>query len=761
MIFIQQVLFFTMLLFLTTSHSISAQQQRQLLTKKLSETSAASLDLTQLPESLKREQKYRFEHLASSSVGLFNFYGNPDYGICNVDQIRMINHIALRATKDDCEFYILDIGAGDGSFGKSIYDYVNSGEFKYFLKRHEITENIKFHIVSVTGESMGSTIQVSENGIHYYVTKFMVEDLSKSIEEINDLDFSWGPRFGESFPFIHYLLDITKMKKEYNTYQNAVTLNVKKELLQTIRFFLDQYIEEEDQTLLTVEIDNLVEKYFSPEQKDEKERILKVVLNYMTDIKNQKNIQYYKEIVRKNIGKVRAMHNKIDWIVSSYCFIHLVDPLGMFKQGFDILRPQHGIMTIDDFAVSVKHKNIESTENIHSIEANRINLIKCLLKSGEPFIISRGRDYWHAMIKRSSEKKLFLPVKYTENGSFAKVRHTEGGSIATYEWTDSQPLPLAIRTYLKEAKVYSDVISGSTQEFYDEYKDIFNSAVIKWTSLNSDEDTDDLLSFRFIKPMTAEEDYLTIKESEWNRICLPYQVKNSEGILPSQNFWKSISPYQFYFDFRYADALSQRNFKEIVSILNDILIYLENKKIIIKRKISHFYNMILEKLDMLEIISKEDHALVIELQKDSAELIKLLHTEIENETAHRSYGEQETFEYDSRSKLRDIVNQLNRILIKNKLEIINWDNKKIELDNFFNALIIYKMNNREKAKEIKKIAELKKEYQALSILKKHIDIKEYNRLHGINYPDSELARLKKELFKGGLKQKKLEEALTN
>lgn len=727
---IQHFFLFIILFLSTASNVIFGQQQKLLLAQRpLAESPLSqSLNLAHLPEQIKKEQTRRFVNLASSSAVRFKIYGNPDYGICNVDQKRMINHIALRATQDDHEFYILDIGAGDGSFGKSIYRYVNSGEFKDFLETKRILKNVRFHIVSVTAEPMGSTIQIGENGIHYYVTKFMAENLSDSIRTINHMDFSWGPTFGEYFPFIYGLINNTKMKNEYNTNNEIIKYRIKNEILGRFNNLFNTYIDDKDEISFMVGLENLLEEYFSEEQKGETDRIKLNIYAYIIDTKNQNKIKYYKELIKKNIDKIRAMHNKVDWIVSSYCFIHLVDPLGMFKQGFDILRPKHGIMTIDDLAVSINDDNVESGIDInYSKEVNKTNLVTCLLKSGEPFIVSRGRDFWNVMIKRSTETSLYLPVKYKDNGAYAKVRHTEGGIIAAYEWTDPSPLPFTVRTYLKEPSgIYSETISGSSKKFYDEYQDVFFPDVIKWTSINNSEDADDLLNFRFIEPMTAEEDYLTIKESEWNRVVLPYKAGQFEGILPSQNFMKDlIFPYDNYFNFRYANALSQKNYKEIIFILDEIITLAESKESEIKRKLHYFQKEISKKLEELEMMHEDsDHALFSELQEKLHVQIGILHQEVEKTEINRTMYEQHEFENDYETKIFSTINQINFILRKYNSEQLKWDNIKIELSALFTELNVYKSRNQGKTENIKQINDLKKEYQAILKLGKYRQTKE-------------------------------------
>lgn len=716
---IQQTFFFIIYLFLTISNAISQQQifATKLQTDLLG-TSVKSLDLSQLPESLKREQTNRFEDLASSAAIKFNFYGNEDYGICNVDQKRMVNHIALRATPANCEFYILDIGAGDGSFGKSIYKYVNSEEFKDFLEKQKITKNIKFHIVSLTAEPMGSTIQISENGIHYYVTKFMAENLSESIKTINSMDFywDWGPTFGEAFFFIKYRLTNTEnMKEQFNSKDNIKKYRVEREILEQFKYLFNNYIESNDEISFMIGIENLLDIYFASEKKVEKEQIITRIREYINNPKNMNTIFYYKEVIRKNIDKIRTLHNKVDWIVSNYCFIHLVDPLGMLKQGFDILRPQDGIMTIDDLAVSVDDANVELGRGINdSREFNRKNLVICLLKSGEPFIIGRGRDFWNVMIKRSSEKQLHLPVKYKENAAYAKIRHAEGGLIATYEWADKQPLVFTIIPYLREAEIYSDTISGSAQEFYHEYQDVFSANIIKWTSLNSDKNADDALNFRFIEPMTTEENYLTIKESEWKRICIPYNEAQFQGILPSHFAEKITLPYYYYYNFRYAKALSEKNYKEILFILDDILLNDDNKKLRLKRKIHYFQKPILENLDTLEMLAEDnDHKVIYQLPKDFNALCSLLHKEAENTKESKTSNEFWTHKRDYEGRLAELIKQINPLLKKHSMKLINSEDKKVELSSLLDEIELDCQYNEKKAQERNKIDELKNKYQKI------------------------------------------------
>lgn len=81
------------------------------------------------------------------------------------------------------------------------------------------------------------------------------------------------------------------------------------------------------------------------------------------------------------------LENKLDLMISRWCFRHLVDPLGTFLQFFNWLRPGTGLILMDGFCVLNKN----DTWNTKSYDPN-LYLLSLLLKIKAPFLLQQ----WNA-----------------------------------------------------------------------------------------------------------------------------------------------------------------------------------------------------------------------------------------------------------------------------------------------------------------------------------------------------------------------------
>src|SRR3990167_8095058 len=94
-------------------------------------------------------------------------------------------------------FYVLDVGAGDFSWGKALVRYIN---------KENLSPKIKVHIVSVTGEKYkGVDIQEIGSCKQYNIGAFNIENIedifSKSKEiGLKDVKFDW---IVSRYTFIH------------------------------------------------------------------------------------------------------------------------------------------------------------------------------------------------------------------------------------------------------------------------------------------------------------------------------------------------------------------------------------------------------------------------------------------------------------------------------------------------------------------------------------------------------------------------------
>ncbi len=673
---------------------------------------------TQRKKDIKRKQRERFVDLAKSEDINFNFYGYTTSSF--IDSKRMINELCKRSTPEDHEFYIVDMGAGTGDLGKSILEYTNSDKFKKFKDDNLINHNVKFHIVSLVAEGRQSTIEIGDVGIHYYVTRFMLEDIDNAFRNLNHSAFKLINDPNESifqtaelatlfmsdyfkYPPRESLLYLDKIRtqsdflesilespenlreekkyviengiqREKTPYEIFITLNrtikefnnkiTKYEELSEIRekeiskifkpsneedmfriIFEDEIdvelpeqdkieairkkfndlkikltdytVEEKEyvektikRTLVTnysivklheLNYDMTLSKYKNKEEiisliksiiseihrnqegyRDGKYRILEGIFSKIKNFHDQNRkdaitnakklfdydaiqditsflkenfdpglINYFIDdiidVLRKNkftlqserkrgvssddtfyiestalhkvnevirnyvesqdvsneafedmlgkiktliedvyedskverilrsiksanfmknqrqiipyINKLKNIHNKIDWAVSSWCFMHLVDPVGTYKKVFDMLRPKYGIMDIDGFPFPSKLKDEEEPEHI----CNPSHLINALHRSAQPFIVRYDSDkrMLNILIKRENDKKLELPLEYGDE-VYLRYAHTSHKYFRSYILKINPIATVGIRggiNYTNDLTVIPDFLS--------------------------------------------------------------------------------------------------------------------------------------------------------------------------------------------------------------------------------------------------------------------------------------------------------------
>ena len=94
-----------------------------------------------------------------------------------------------------------------------------------------------------------------------------------------------------------------------------------------------------------------------------------------------------------------------DLVVSAYTFMHVHDPVGLFAQTYDLLRPGEGMMLMHGFPVSFNLQRIQWDENLTYL----------LHKTNAPYVIGKStemREIAPFLLKRPDDKPLNLPYKY-------------------------------------------------------------------------------------------------------------------------------------------------------------------------------------------------------------------------------------------------------------------------------------------------------------------------------------------------------------
>ncbi|MGL4540018.1 MAG: hypothetical protein ACRCU0_03485 [Candidatus Rhabdochlamydia sp.] len=134
------------------------------------------LDWTQRPSNIKQSISEAFDQLASKDASEWLYNGSKKYRICKVDEHALMKKIIQQASVTQKEFYVLDIGAGDFQWSKSLADYLE--------KQADIPKDIKVHIFGVRGEKyLGDRIVETDLCKIYNLGAFKIEELFTKFKE--------------------------------------------------------------------------------------------------------------------------------------------------------------------------------------------------------------------------------------------------------------------------------------------------------------------------------------------------------------------------------------------------------------------------------------------------------------------------------------------------------------------------------------------------------------------------------------------------
>lgn len=146
------------------------------------------LDWKERPEGMERSISNAFEGLAKqtrSSWGLYN--GGREYGMCGVDEHKLIKKMIQEAPPTQKEFYVLEIGAGNFEWENGIASYIN--------QQTDLPSDIKVHVIGVRGETnLAAPIREVGKCRVYNFGAFKCEELQGELEKLglfleNKIDF--------------------------------------------------------------------------------------------------------------------------------------------------------------------------------------------------------------------------------------------------------------------------------------------------------------------------------------------------------------------------------------------------------------------------------------------------------------------------------------------------------------------------------------------------------------------------------------------
>lgn len=448
----------------------------------------------------------------------FEYYGTSSPSFSHTEA--MVRDLALNSHGVDV--YIMDIGAGDGSFGNRIYDYVNSQQFTNFLDHHSIG-NIKFHIISLVGEMKGSKLRWSPRANSYYLSLFKIENLDREFE------------FSKSVNTVSNLDEIPVDNCGDQNIQEAINAKIQK-------------VEKED--------------------RDEDDH------SYL----KQRWLEFF--IKKDAAEKLKNLHGKIDWIVSSLCFIHLADPLGTFVRGFNMLRPGSGIIEIDGFYL-ITQNTIQDKRNDHLLRKDFIDIIR---SAQQPYLMKAGsHGKVSILMQRKDDQLLRLPVQY-KGSVYAKYAHTKGDSLTLYEIDPLKNEEWKSVEYSLKPDDYN-IIFGESLSFMKSLAhrfEEFSHTIVQWKPILKNTSEKEQVFAVWFDEELFQDTYLSIEETSYDFLIEHYRA-SFEKIFGSHSAGNKVDL------FRYAYLCEEKNYK-------DLLQFLSKKRVEVKKDIQEG----LEKLTAME-----------------------------------------------------------------------------------------------------------------------------------------------------------------
>ena len=134
------------------------------------------LDPYNRPETMQESVDRTFKKLSRAKPGAeWNYNGSSSYTILGMDTKRFLDTLVKTAPAEQSEFYILDMGSGDGSWGRSLITYIN--------QQNDLYSDYIFQIFNLTGD--GYEDQIIEEGrcTLYNFGSFPLENIGSALPE--------------------------------------------------------------------------------------------------------------------------------------------------------------------------------------------------------------------------------------------------------------------------------------------------------------------------------------------------------------------------------------------------------------------------------------------------------------------------------------------------------------------------------------------------------------------------------------------------
>lgn len=190
-----------------------------------------------------------------------------------------------------------------------------------------------------------------------------------------------------------------------------------------------------------------------------KERRKKCGQCYLYELTAFKVENLFNEFLDRNL----CLENKLDLVVSSWCFRHLVDPLGTFVQTYNLLRPVQGMLMMDGFFYQ-DHQGKYLDKNPG--EEPNSYLVNLLVHTRAPFLLypyNKGGSLWQFLIQRPNNNPCQLSMNYLEIQPCSSRAQIGSKCITKFE----MPSEKYDLTYLDNIKLPVDHLYGDLSLYND------------------------------------------------------------------------------------------------------------------------------------------------------------------------------------------------------------------------------------------------------------------------------------------------------
>ncbi len=147
-------------------------------------SNSKALDWNQRPQEAQEKIGTSFNKLAQNKDSGWLYNGEKQYNICGIDEHKWLTAFLKNKCSERSEFYVMEIGAGNFSWGKAIAQTINQA-----IQDKSLPANISVTIISLRGEQNPDQESVQDGNCYLLnLGAFKIENLFEAFSQRN-LDY--------------------------------------------------------------------------------------------------------------------------------------------------------------------------------------------------------------------------------------------------------------------------------------------------------------------------------------------------------------------------------------------------------------------------------------------------------------------------------------------------------------------------------------------------------------------------------------------